>query len=78
MSIYEYDEEEHMRMEREASRAEGREEGREEGIVALILDNMEEGESEEQIAGKLIRRFALSEAEARNYLEKVKNSNAIT
>ena len=32
MSIYEYDEEKHMRQEREASWEEGREEGIEEGI----------------------------------------------
>ena len=36
MSIYEYDEEKHMRMEREASFADGKLEGRKEERIALI------------------------------------------
>ncbi len=48
----------------------GRQEGVEKGIAALIQDNLEEGIPEEQILIKLIRRFELSEADARGYYEK--------
>ena len=36
MSIYEYDEEKHLRMEREDAREEGRKEGRESGRKEMI------------------------------------------
>ena len=48
---------------------EGREEGREEGIRAIILDNMENGSSREQIQKKLERYFGMSEKGASEYLE---------
>ena len=58
---------------REAGRIEGREEGRkegrEEGIRAIILDNMENGSSREQIQKKLERYFGMSEKGASEYLE---------
>lgn len=51
---------------------EGREDGRREemenGIRIFIEDNLEEGISPERIREKLTRKYALSEAEARNYL----------
>lgn len=54
MSIYEYDEEKHIRMEREQSYAEGMEEGREQGKEQernrLILVMYEKGYKPEQIA----------------------------
>lgn len=48
----------------------GREAGREEGIEALILDNLEEGKTKEEIARKLEKRFSLSPDEAAIYLQK--------
>ena len=48
----------------------GREEGREEGIEAFILDNLEDGKTEEVIIAKLGKRFQLEHAEARKYFEK--------
>lgn len=48
----------------------GKAEGREEGIEALILDNLEDGKTEEVIINKLIRRFGLKTEEARNYYDK--------
>ena len=48
---------------------EGREEGREEGIRAMILDNLENGSSREQIQKKLERYFGMSEKGASEYLK---------
>lgn len=50
--------------------AEGYEEGLAEGIKILILDNLEEGKTEDQIVNKLIKRFNLSEKLAREYYNK--------
>ena len=66
MSIYEYDEEKHMRQEREASL----EEGMEIGIKALIRDNQEGGKTKEEIIKKLVKYFELTEEEAEVYCEK--------
>lgn len=66
MSIYEYDEEKHMRQEREASL----EEGMEIGIKALIRDNQEGGKTKEEIIIKLVKYFELTEEEAEVYYEK--------
>ena len=54
---------------REEGRAEGIEEGREEGIRAMILDNLENGSSREQIREKLGKYFGMSEKRASEYLE---------
>lgn len=42
----------------------------EQGIEALILDNIEEGKSKEQIVQKLVRRFKLNEKDAEMYYDK--------
>ena len=47
----------------------GVEEGREEGIRAMILDNLENGSSREQIQKKLERYFGMSEKGASEYLK---------
>ena len=54
---------------RQEGHAAGLNEGRLEGIRALILDNLEEGTSPERIAGKLMKRFSLTEEEAATYVE---------
>ena len=40
------------------------------GIQALIMDNLEEGKSAECIVEKLVKRFSLSEEQAKGYFEK--------
>ncbi|CDD06440.1 putative uncharacterized protein [Dorea sp. CAG:317] len=70
MSIYEYDEEKHMRQEREASLEVGMERGRQIGIKALIRDNQEGGKTKEEIIKKLVKYFELTEEEAEVYCEK--------
>lgn len=47
-----------------------RNEGIERGIEALILDNLEDGKSEEVIIGKLVKRFELNPETAKEYFEK--------
>ena len=61
VSIYEYDEEEHMRMEREESWQEGELQGK---IKMLIETYSEFGKSSEDIIVKLTERFQLSREEA--------------
>lgn len=70
MSIYEYDEEKHMRQEREASLEVGMERGRQIGIKALIRDNQEGGKTKVEIIKKLVKYFELTEEEAEVYYEK--------
>lgn len=65
MSIYEYDEERHMRQTRE----EGREEGLEQGIRALIEACHEFGHSKDMVLPKLIEKFQLSQQAAQEYMQ---------
>lgn len=51
----------------------GREDGRADGIKALILDNLEEQKTEEEIIRKLIKLFSLTEKDAREYFQKYGN-----
>ncbi|MCM1569002.1 MAG: Rpn family recombination-promoting nuclease/putative transposase [Roseburia sp.] len=55
---------------REEGREEGIKEGREEGIRVFILDNAEEGKTEEVIVGKLISRFGLDREQAEEYYDR--------
>ena len=67
MSIYEYDQEEHIRLEREDAFADGhklgREEGRAEGdrnrLVSQIQKKLANGQSVEAIADDLVEDFAV-------------------
>lgn len=62
-----------MLMEREATKRgleRGLEKGLEQGIAALILDNMEDGKTREQILDKLQRRFNLDNQKAADYYNK--------
>ena len=47
----------------------GLRQGVEQGIAALILDNLEEGKSRDQIVAKLQKRFGLGEAQAEEQYE---------
>lgn len=58
-------------------REEGREEGRELGIRALVLDNIEEGVSEERILSKLQRHFMLNEEQAKEYYLRYKKEGVL-
>ena len=53
---------------------ETREETREESIEFLVVDNLEEGKSRDQIIKKLMRGYKLDEDKAASYFEKYKNS----
>ena len=55
--------------QREEGRKEGLEEGLEKGIKALIIDNMEDGKTKEEISDKLIKRFDISQEEAEKYIK---------
>ena len=58
VSIYEYDEEKHMRQEREASWEEGREEGIEEGIKKGKQELLERLIQKKLVKGKSISEIA--------------------
>ena len=60
-----------LRMEgQELGIEKGRELGREEGIEVLIIDNLEDGKSEEQIISKVVKRFNVSETKAKEYFDR--------
>jgi hypothetical protein len=54
----------------EAGIKQGLETGREEGIKALVLDNMEEGKTREEILRKIILHFSLPKEQAEVILDK--------
>jgi len=78
MSIFEYNEEEHIKGEREIAykdgweggRAEGEEIGISIGINALIQDNLDANNSKAQIVEKLTRLFQIDTFEAEAYYDK--------
>lgn len=49
-----------------------RDEGIEQGIRLFVIDNIEEGLAEEKIIGKLVKKFGLSEEQAKEKVEKYK------
>lgn len=53
VSIYEYDEEKHIRQEREEAKEDGRKEGERIKVIQLILNNLQKGATEEAVAGFL-------------------------
>ena len=73
MSIYEYDEEKHMRQEREENFQKGFQEGRkdgiQEGISKLINTCRELGIEQEKVISQLVKRYSLSIEEAEQYVE---------
>lgn len=70
MSRYEYDEEKHLKGEREFAYEQGIEQGIERGLRVFIPDNLTEGVSTEKIIDKLMTHFELSEVAAAKYPEK--------
>lgn len=85
MILSEYDEELHIRSERELAMSEGILKGRQEGIQqgiqqgiqVLILDNLEDGTPTERILEKLQRRFDLDRETAARYLEQYSPSTNV-
>ena len=77
VSIFEYDQEKHMKFIREEGWEEGWEEGRQQGmhegcaigIRAFIEANLEEHISPERITEKLVKHFGLTQEKAREYLQ---------
>lgn len=73
MSIYEYDQEEHIRLEREDAFEDGRkagiEAGRAEGIFAFIKMAQKYQVSDKELIQQLMEEFQLEETKAREYLE---------
>ena len=73
VSIFEYDQEKHMKFIREEGWEEGRQQGMQEGcaigIRAFIEANLEELISPERITEKLVKHFGLTQEKAREYLQ---------
>ena len=55
----------------------GFQQGLQQGIQALILDNLEEQKTKEQIITKLVKRFGLSLENAETYFNKYGNTTAL-
>ena len=67
MSIFEYDEEKHLKNERELSYRDGKKDGLKEGIQIFILDHHSDGLSKEKILQKLQKCYSLNEKQAIEY-----------
>ena len=86
VSIFEYDEEKHLRSEREYAYREGKAEGEQIGeqrgkiegirIMAFILKCSSRGDSKEEILQKLRETYSLSEKEAETYYLETESSMA--
>ena len=74
MSIFEYDEEKHLKHEREYAYKEGRAEGKNEGIRILIGICLKEGISKERTLQALRDSYALTEEEAETYYLETESS----
>ncbi len=74
MSIFEYDEEKHLKNEREYAYKEGKIEGIR--IVGFILKCSNQGDSREEILQKLQESYSLGEEEAEAYYFETENSIA--
>ena len=68
MSIYEYNQDEHIRLEREDAYEDGRKAGKEEGILALVKMARRYHVNDEEIIQQLIEEFQLEEEKAKKYL----------
>ncbi|MCI9417291.1 MAG: hypothetical protein HFI82_07750 [Eubacterium sp.] len=67
MSIFEYDEEKHLKNEREISYNDGKKAGLKEGIRIFISDHHADGLSQEKILQKLQNCYSLTEKQALEY-----------
>lgn len=69
VSIYEYDEEKHMRQEREENWRDGNEAGKQEGIKAFVEICKEFGIDRTETLSKLIDKFSVTAEKAEEYME---------
>lgn len=76
MSIYEYDEEKHMRQTREEGYEDGEAAGVERGIKALVQTCQDLNLSKENTVVRLQKQFSLSETEAQSQLDKYWDCNS--
>lgn len=80
MSIFEYDEERHLKSEREYAYKKGREEGEQRGrtagiqIFGFILKCNNQGDSKEEVLKKLRESYSLAREEAESYYDEMENS----
>ena len=80
MSIYEYDEEKHMRQEREtfwedgwaAGREEGRLEGRKEGKLDLLREQIQKKLSKGKTTGAIAEELEIEEALVLKFIQEMK------
>ena len=72
MSIFEYDQEKHMRQEREDAWADGHSAGREEMLITQIRKKLAKGKSVEVIADELEE----SEERIRELIDKIRQEEA--
>ena len=70
MLLTTYDEKKHIKMERADAMEEGRIAGIEQGIEAFIIDNLEEGKSEEIVLKKLTKHFQMKSEMAKTYYDR--------
>lgn len=75
MSIFEYNEEQHIKNEKKIAYEDGLRTGIEQGINFMILDNVEDGRTQEQIVCKLVKRFQISRETAEDYYRKALEKN---
>lgn len=79
MSIFEYNEEQHIKNEKKIAYEDGLhagiEQGIEQGMEIMILDNLEDGRTQEQIVCKLVKRFQISRETAEDYYRKALEKN---
>ena len=73
MMVTLFDEEKIMKAHDKTVLEQGISQGIEQGIIALILDNLEDGKTEEVIISKLEKRFGLSKEDAEEYFGKYAN-----
>lgn len=70
VSIFEYDEEKHMRSEREAGIELGIEQGIEQGIRALVMMSRELGGTKQETVEHLVEKLEISQEKAEESIEK--------
>ena len=69
VSIFEYNEEQHMKQEREENYRYGKEDGLREGIQSYVQLCAEFGMNESEVILKLVNQFGLTESEAKKFAE---------
>ena len=74
VSIYEYDQEKHMRQEREASREEGRQEGIQEGRLALLKEMIQKKLAKEKSVSEIARELEEEETLISKLIQKMQKA----